>query len=252
MTPWTILIIILVVILIVWWLLLQNAKDYKPDFPLEHEEDHAGHEAEAEHEGEPEMTIDEMHGEATAEIEVPAVAIEEQQVELPAVEAAVPSITVEEPHVELPAVELPAVEVETPSIDLEAPKFEAIADADIEAPSITIREPHMEIPAVDLEAPSIDLHAPRAEAISVPGLPDDLTIVEGIGPKVNQILHAAGIGTFAQLAEAAPDRLRAILEDARLGFMDPATWPEQARLAWEGKLDELKDYQDRLTGGKDK
>lgn len=225
MTSWTILIIILVVILIVWWALLQNAKSYKPDFPLEHEEDHAGDEVEVEHEAEAEIAFDEVHGEATAEIEVPAVAIEEQQVELPVVEVEAPSITVEEPHVELPGV-------------------------DIKAPAITIDTPHLDLPAVDIEAPSIDLHAPRAEAISVPGLPDDLTIIEGIGPKVNQILQAAGIGTFAKLAEAAPENLRTILEGARLGFMDPTTWPEQARLAWEGKLDELKEYQDRLKGGK--
>jgi len=83
-----------------------------------------------------------------------------------------------------------------------------------------------------------------------PDVPDNLTMIEGIGPKIQSVLHAAGIKTFAQLAEMAPDAIKQLLTNAglRLGVTD--TWPEQARLAAEGKLDELKELQDRLTGGR--
>ncbi len=32
--------------------------------------------------------------------------------------------------------------------------------------------------------------------------------------------------------------------------MEPGTWPEQAKMAAEGKWDELKKWQDELNGGK--
>jgi len=80
--------------------------------------------------------------------------------------------------------------------------------------------------------------------------PDDLTIVEGIGPKINQLLQAAGIRTFAQLAVTQVSELKAILDPARLQFIDPSTWAEQAKLAAEGKFDELKTFTANLKGGR--
>jgi len=80
--------------------------------------------------------------------------------------------------------------------------------------------------------------------------PDDLTIVEGIGPKVSSVLNNAGIMTLVQLAEAAPEQLKEILGKSRLQFMDPGTWGEQARLAAEGKMAELETLQQRLKAGR--
>lgn len=80
--------------------------------------------------------------------------------------------------------------------------------------------------------------------------PDDLKLIEGIGPKIAGTLQAAGIHTFAQLAQAEVDTLRRILEDADLQFADPATWPAQARLAAKGDWEELKKLQDSLKGGR--
>ena len=85
---------------------------------------------------------------------------------------------------------------------------------------------------------------------SAPAKPDDLAIVEGIGPKIASLLQAAGITTFAQLAGADLDHLRKILRDAGLYMTDPGTWAEQAKLAAEGKWDELKALQDVLKGGR--
>jgi len=81
---------------------------------------------------------------------------------------------------------------------------------------------------------------------------DDLTRVEGIGPKISEILMDNGIASFAALADSDVDRLKSILEEAgtRFRMHDPATWPQQSALARDGKWDELKELQDRLNGGK--
>lgn len=81
------------------------------------------------------------------------------------------------------------------------------------------------------------------------GPPDDLLRIEGIGPKVSTIVVAAGITTFAELASTDPARLQAILEEAGIHTTDPHTWPEQARLAADGKWDDLQELQDRIVNG---
>jgi len=80
--------------------------------------------------------------------------------------------------------------------------------------------------------------------------PQDLTLVEGIGPKINSILHGAGVNTFADLAGMDADKIKDILTEAGLRLADTSTWPMQAKLAAEGKLDELQALQDSLKGGR--
>ncbi len=98
------------------------------------------------------------------------------------------------------------------------------------------------------EAP-VKKAAPAKKASSKKG--DDLTKVEGIGPKVKGIFHEEGILTFADLAAKKPEELKEILvpKGGRYAGMNPGTWPEQAKLAAEGKWDELKKWQDELNGG---
>jgi predicted flap endonuclease-1-like 5' DNA nuclease len=79
--------------------------------------------------------------------------------------------------------------------------------------------------------------------------PDDLSIVEGVGPKINQVLHAAGIQSLFQLSECEGDYLKEILSTAGLKLVDPTTWPQQARLAIAGDLENLKALQATLRGG---
>jgi len=80
---------------------------------------------------------------------------------------------------------------------------------------------------------------------------DDLKRIEGIGPKISDLLQAAGITTFAQLADANVKRLEQIVEDAGIGrIANPSTWSEQAALAAAGKWDELEVLQDELKGGR--
>ncbi len=81
------------------------------------------------------------------------------------------------------------------------------------------------------------------------GKADDLKKIEGIGPKIAETLVAAGISTYADLAKTKPAKISEIIEGVR-GNHVPDTWPEQAKLAADGKWDELKALQDKLDGGK--
>ena len=81
-------------------------------------------------------------------------------------------------------------------------------------------------------------------------LPDDLTIIEGVGPKVSSILAESGITTFRELSQTDLSNLQRVLEDARLSFLDPSSWAEQAQLAAEGKEEDLKQLQLKLKGGR--
>jgi predicted flap endonuclease-1-like 5' DNA nuclease len=87
-------------------------------------------------------------------------------------------------------------------------------------------------------------------APAVPAKKDDLTIIEGIGPKIASILQQSGITSFSQLAAAEIPTLEKLLAENKLQFSKPGSWPEQARLAAEGKMDELKALQDQLTAGR--
>ena len=84
-------------------------------------------------------------------------------------------------------------------------------------------------------------------------LENDLKIVEGIGPKISDILVKRGITTWKALSETDPVLIKNyLLEDGgelyRIHI--PDTWPYQARLAHEGKWDELKTLQENLIGGR--
>ena len=101
---------------------------------------------------------------------------------------------------------------------------------------------------------SRDHHAAEAaEADMVaPIEPDDLKRIEGIGPKIEQILQEAGIFTFAQLAAAEVSHLEKIVrEDAGLRIAFPASWPEQASLAAAGDWAALAHLQDELQAGRE-
>ena len=92
--------------------------------------------------------------------------------------------------------------------------------------------------------------AAKAPKAKKPG--DDLTIIEGIGPKAAEALIAGGISTFIQLAETSAADVKAILDAStnKVQHLDPTTWAQQSQLAADGKMNELKKLQDELNGGK--
>jgi len=117
----------------------------------------------------------------------------------------------------------------------EAPAVAAIADA--------------EEPALRVSPATRSPHAVAIESTS----PDDLVIIEGIGPKISALLQANGINTFARLATTELGQIEQLLQQAGLrNIANPATWPEQAQLAADGKWDELKALQAELKGGRRK
>ena len=80
---------------------------------------------------------------------------------------------------------------------------------------------------------------------------DDLTKIEGIGPKAAEALVAAGLGTYKGLAKSDPEKIKEILTEAssRMAHLDPGSWPKQSQMAADGKWDELKEWQDKVKGG---
>jgi large subunit ribosomal protein L17 len=79
---------------------------------------------------------------------------------------------------------------------------------------------------------------------------DDLTELEGIGPKVAQVLAGIGIFTFESLAKTDYDKVKIALDAAGYKYMDPSGWIEQAALAAKGDTEGLKKLQDSLKGGR--
>ena len=126
----------------------------------------------------------------------------------------------------------------------DAPAAPAPAPAKEAAPAKEEAPAKKEAPAKEA-APAKKEEAPKAAAEA-----DDLKKVEGIGPKIAEVLGEAGVTTYAQLAGMERDTIKAILETvATLKSKEPKTWPQQAKLAADGKWDELKTLQDELMGG---
>jgi predicted flap endonuclease-1-like 5' DNA nuclease len=136
---------------------------------------------------------------------------------------------------ETAAVEEPATRAEAPVAD--APS----AAGEPASPEPAVAEVEEAAPVVEVAAAAAVMEAPA---------PDDLTILEGIGPKVAGILNGAGITTFAQLAATEPEKVRQLLAANGLKFMDPSSWSEQAALASEGRTEDLQKLMDSLRGGR--
>lgn len=111
--------------------------------------------------------------------------------------------------------------------------------------------------ADDILAQSNGLPGSPAAAYAVRAAPktaaqDDLQVIEGIGPKMDSALRAAGITTFEKLAQATEAEIKAAIEAAGLRFAPSApTWPKQAALAARGDWDGLDKYQSELTAGRE-
>jgi predicted flap endonuclease-1-like 5' DNA nuclease len=82
---------------------------------------------------------------------------------------------------------------------------------------------------------------------------DDLKVVEGIGPAIEELLHNDGIRTWRGLEAADPSALKGILDaaGARFRVHDPATWPRQAGLLADARWQDFKDLTDELTAGRE-
>jgi len=83
---------------------------------------------------------------------------------------------------------------------------------------------------------------------------DDLTTIEGIGPKSVKALEKAGITTWAQIAAMTAEQLDDVVRvQGGVSLLSGATksWPKQAQLLIEGKFDEFQAYIAKLKGGRE-
>jgi predicted flap endonuclease-1-like 5' DNA nuclease len=81
---------------------------------------------------------------------------------------------------------------------------------------------------------------------------DDLKVVEGIGPKIEGMLKDVGIKTWESLSEATVADCQKVLDGGgkRYKVHDPASWPMQCKMAYEGKWKQLLKWQDEHNHGK--
>jgi large subunit ribosomal protein L27 len=94
-----------------------------------------------------------------------------------------------------------------------APKVEEKVEAKTE---VKVEEPKAEVKK----------EAPKAEAKG-----DDLTKLTGVGPKLAEILNAAGLNTYADVAGTSLEKFKEVLESAgsRYASKDPQPWIDQAK-----------------------
>ncbi len=112
------------------------------------------------------------------------------------------------------------------------------------------------------KAPSLSASKPTAPAAPPPPAPvsekkrspvgDDLTQIEGVGPKIAELLKSQGIGSMLQLSQTSAERLKACLATGgpRYSLHNPSSWPQQAKLLQEGKLEEFNKLKAELKGGR--
>ncbi|WP_273565625.1 30S ribosomal protein S2 [Maribacter halichondriae] len=119
-----------------------------------------------------------------------------------------------------------------------------------EAPPVVAKTTANEIEA-EVSTEAIEKKAPKKETKAKAAKGDDLTKVEGVGPKAAEAMVNAGLETFAKLAKADPEKIKEVLTEAssRMAHLDPTTWPKQAKMAADEKWDELKEWQDSVKGG---
>jgi len=80
---------------------------------------------------------------------------------------------------------------------------------------------------------------------------DNLQVIEGIGPKIGELLNAAGIHRFHELATTPVATLEGILKEGGSHFQlaNPSTWPEQAALIAKGDVAAFEQLIGELKGG---
>ncbi len=162
--------------------------------------------------------------------------------------------------------------IESLSGDAPAPVAEAAPAAEKAAPVVEAAPATEEVAPIVEETPAVEKAAPApVEAVAAAAVvtetvveekvaeapatesfdaTNDLTVIEGIGPKIAETLSNNGIKTFAQLSETPADKVKEILAANSLASHDPTTWGQQAKMAVDGEWDALKKWQDELDGGK--
>ncbi len=153
---------------------------------------------------------------------------------------AAPKKAAAKPEAKVTKKESPKAEA-APATEEEAPAKEEATPAKEKAPAKKAAEKKEETPKKKA--------APKKAAAKSKDA-DDLKKIEGIGPKIAEVLAENGVSTYAALAKMDRDAVKAILDTvSTLKSKEPKTWPQQAALAADGKWEELEKLQDELMGG---
>jgi len=102
-------------------------------------------------------------------------------------------------------------------------------------------------------APALDHDGARAAGFELKH-DEDLEIIEGIGPKIAEVLRDAGITTFRALAQLTPAQITSALERGGPNFrlVNPQTWGDQALLATNNRWTSLAIMQAAIVAGRRK
>lgn len=133
-----------------------------------------------------------------------------------------------------------------------APPVEPASTATTQPSPVPVPEPvpEFDYPHVPGPARLIDVGAARAAGFNLKHA-EDLTIIEGIGPKIEELLRAHGIEGFDQLARLGEQDLLDILDRGgpSFRFTHPGHWPPQAALAADNRWKDLKRLQEEMVEG---
>ena len=104
----------------------------------------------------------------------------------------------------------------------------AAAPADVAQMDASVTAPRVEVPRPD------EVYVEASDDVSSPppfGVRDDLTLVEGVGPAIAEVLNDVGVFTFTDLARLTVAEIEEILDNAgeQFRFHNPETWPDQAQ-----------------------
>ena len=211
---------------------------------------------EAKVEAPPSAPVVEQHPPATATV---TTSVEEKS-EPPTSAAAAetqPEIAAQSPGgIHAPSVPVESADEPVPSpISGSAPEPTEVPTPPLEVPQETIKvksnPTEVEVSASAAAAAASNVGDPNLPMQAVTVKPDDLKIIEGIGPKMEKALQAAGISTFASLAAASEAQINAAVVAAGMRFAPSIpTWAEQASYAAKGDLAGLEAFQKTLVGGR--
>ena len=81
---------------------------------------------------------------------------------------------------------------------------------------------------------------------------DNRKLIDGVGPKLEQLLIGGGFTSFTAIANAEVADLQKVLDAAgsRYKMHNPTSWPLQARFARDGKFEALKSWQEKNNAQK--
>ena len=100
---------------------------------------------------------------------------------------------------------------------------------------------------------SISFDAATAKAVFGKNIKqDDLKVIEGIGPKIEGMFKDSGIKNWKALSDASVADCQKVLGKGgkRYRIHDPASWPMQAKMCYEGKWNDLMKWQEEHKHGK--